>query len=488
VSATTVADVVVDGLQRAGTPRIFGVPGRGAQLPLLEAARRRGLSVVLAHDEAAACVMAAVTGDLVSAPGATLAAPGPGVAAAAAGVARATLDRSPMILVTDRHPESVHGCKASLALDAVSASRWTAHAAQLAMQEPRGPVHLDVPAEVAGAPAVPMAASCRPEPLPPPDPRALDEAARLLANASHPVLIAGLQCRSATDAQWLRALAEALPAPVLLTLRAKGVLPDPHPLMHGVLWPGGGEGPLLGRADLIVALGLDAIEVSPSPWMTTAPLLYLAPSPATGEWYRPVVQVVGEIALAIAELAPRLHGRARADWDVAELDRLKRPLRPRSGAAVGRLTPERVARLAREATAAGTIAALDAGPHAAAVAAAWDAVAPGEFLASYGPATAGFALPAAIAAHLVHPGRRAVCFTGGEGFLAALSELPTAIRLRAPIVVVAIADGSSDAPELVRMGQRFAVPSAAADSEASFAQALARALRADGPALIAAWP
>src|SRR2546422_929567 len=485
--STTVADVVVDGLQRAGTPRIFGVPGHGSQLPLVEAARRRGLPVVLAHDEAAACVMAAVTGDLVSAPGAALAAPGPGVAAAATGVARAPLDRAPMIPVTDRPPESVHGCKASLALDAASASRWTAHAAQLAMQEPRGPVHLDVPAKVAGAPAVPMAASCRPEPLPPPDPRALDEAARLLANASHPVLIAGLQCRSATDAQWLRALAEALPAPVLLTLRAKGVLPDPHPLMHGVLWPGGGEGPLLGRADLIVALGLDAIEVSPSPWMTTAPLLYLAPSPATGEWYRPVVQVVGEIALAIAELAPRLHGRARADWDVAELDRLKRPLRPRSGAAVGRLTPERIARLAREATAAGTIAALDAGPHAGAVAAAWDAVAPGEFLASYGPATAGFALPAAIAAHLVHPERRAVCFTGGEGFLAALSELPTAIRLRAPIVVVAIADGSSDAPELVRMGQRFAVPSAAADSEASFAQALARALRADGPALIAAW-
>src|SRR5947209_3390544 len=277
-------DLIVDGLNR--------LPGVRCALPRVEAARRRGLPVVLAHDEAAACVMAAVTGDLVSAPGVALAAPGPGVAAAATGVARATLDRSPMILVTDRHPESVHGCKASLALDAVSASRWTAHAAQLAMQEPRGPVHLDVPAEVAGAAAVPMAASCRPEPLPPPDPRALDEAARLLANASHPVLIAGLQCRSATDAQWLRALAEALPAPVLLTLRAKGVLPDPHPLMHGVLWPGGGEGPLLGRADLIVALGLDAIEVSPSPWMTTAPLLYLAPSPATGEWYRPVVQVV----------------------------------------------------------------------------------------------------------------------------------------------------------------------------------------------------
>jgi len=487
VSPTTVADVVVDGLQRAGTPRIFGVPGRGAQLPILEAARRRGLDVVLANDEAAACVMAAVTGDLVSAPGAALAAPGPGVAAAATGVARATLDRSPLILVTDRHPGSVHGCKASLAVDVASASHWTAHAAQLAMTEPRGPVHLDVPAEVAGAHAVPAATACRPAPLPPPDPRSLDEAARLLAGASRPVLIAGLQCRSVTDAQWLRALAEALPAPVLVTLRAKGILPDPHPLMHGVLGPGGGEAPLLGRADLIVALGLDAIEASPGPWMTNAPLLHVAPSPAAGEWYRPVVEVVGDIALALEELAPRLSGRGRADWDVAELDRAKRALRPRPGAAAGRLTPERVAALAREATEAGTIATLDAGPHAAALAKAWDAVAPGEFVASYGPATAGFALPAAIAAHLVHPDRRAVCFTGGTAFLAALSELPTAIRLRAPIVVVAIADGGSDAPELVRMGQRFAVPSAAADSEASFAQAFGRALRADGPALIAAW-
>src|SRR3989449_9071031 len=178
--------------------------------------------------------------------------------------------------------------------------------------------------------------------------------------------------------------------------------------MHGVLWPGGGEGPLLGRADLIVALGLDAIEVSPGPWMTTAPLLHLAPSPAAGEWHRPVVEVVGDIALVIEELAPRLRGRARADWDVAELDRVKRSLRPRPGAAGGRLTPERVAALAREATEAGTIATLDAGPPAVALAGAGDAVAPGEFGASYGPAAAGFPPPPAVAAPPGHPQRPAL--------------------------------------------------------------------------------
>src|SRR5204863_9553301 len=134
-----------------------------------------------------------------------------------------------------------------------------------------GPVHLDVPAEVAGAPAVPLATASRLEPLPPPDPRELDEAARLLGGASRPVLIAGLQCRSAIDAQWLRALAEALPAPVLVTLRAKGILPDPHPLMLGVLTAGGAEAELLCRADLILALGLDASDAIPALLMTVSP-------------------------------------------------------------------------------------------------------------------------------------------------------------------------------------------------------------------------
>ena len=81
----TVADVVVDGLKRAGTPRLFGVPGVAANVRLLEAVRAHDLPFVLAYGDAAACVMAAVTGDLTGAPGAALAGPGPGVAAAVTG-------------------------------------------------------------------------------------------------------------------------------------------------------------------------------------------------------------------------------------------------------------------------------------------------------------------------------------------------------------------------------------------------------------------
>ena len=477
----TVADVIADGLARAGTPRIFGVPGVG--LPLLAAARARGLALVLAYGESAACVMAGVTGDLAEAPGAAVAGPGPGIAAAVTGAAQATLDRSPVILVTDRHPGTMLACKASLRVTAASAADRIAHAAQLAMTEPRGPVHLDLPPAVADEPAAPFAASCRPAPLPPPEPQALAAAAALLAAASRPVLVAGLGCRGAASATWLRALAEALPAPVLVTPKAKGALPDPHPLMLGVL-PSAGE-PLLPRADLIVALGLDAVEANPGAWPSSAPLLHLAPFPAAADCGRPVTEVVGEIGLVVEELAPRLRDRARADWDMAELDRLKRDLGARRAAAG---FPYRVVRLAREATEAGTIAAVDAGPHADGVTALWDAVAPGEFLISNGPATAGFALPAAIAAHLARPERRVICFTAAAGLVAAASELETATRLHAPIVVVAFGEPASGAPDLVRLAQGFGIPAFAADGDARFGEAMSRALRAGGPALIAVWP
>src|SRR3989304_5813888 len=127
--------------------------------------------------------MPAVTGDLAGAPGAALAGPGPGIAAAVTGAAQAALDRSPMILLTDRQPGTLLACKASLHVTADSAAHWIAHAVRLPLAEPRGPVQVNVPPPLAGAPAVPLVTSCRPEPLPPPDAHALDEASRLLAGA-----------------------------------------------------------------------------------------------------------------------------------------------------------------------------------------------------------------------------------------------------------------------------------------------------------------
>lgn len=484
MSRTTVADVVVDGLKRAGTSRLFGVPSGGANLPLVEAARAAGLPVTLASDETAACIMAAVTGDLVDAPGAVVIGPGPGVAVAVAGVVHGLLDRAPAVVLTSDHPAALLACKETLGVEPDSAAHRIAHAARLAMSEPRGPVHLDVAAEVVTRPTVPVATSCRPDPLPYPEASELDAAARALSRASRPLLLVGLHCRTAAAAQWLRALAEALPAPLLTTARAKGAMPDPHPLMLGVLGAGGVEGRLLNRADLVVGIGLDALEPVPAACWSTAPVLGFGPPQALDDWM-PAVQVIGDIGAVIEELAQRLRDKPRADWDVAELDRLRREGAARSA---GDGLAARVVRLAREATPAGTIATVDAGQHHACVAGAWSAVAPREFLTSNGLATAGFALPAAIAAHLVHPDRRVVCFTSTAGLTAAATELETAARLGAPIIVVVFSDGTPGAPDAVKLAQSFKLTASPAETEERFTETLARALRVSGPAVIVIRP
>ena len=481
MSRSTVADVVVDGLRRAGTPRLFAVTGTRADGPLLDAARSSGFPITFASSEAGACIMAAVTGDLVDAPGAVVFGESAAVSAAAPAVAHAMSDRAPMILLTSGHPAAVAGCKETLGVEAETAAHRIAHAVRLSMTTPRGPVHIDLGADVAGRAVVPLATSCRPDVLPYPDAEALDRAAVALSGASRPLLLAGIHCRSDDAAQWLRAFAEALPAPLLATARAKGALPDPHPLMLGVLGVAGVEERVLSRADLIVAIGLDALEPVPAPCWSTRPVLAFGPAPMP-DGRGPAVHVPGDVGVVIEELAERLRDKPRADWDVAELDRLRREGAARN---TGDGLAARVVRLARETTPAGTIATVDMGAHHACVAAAWHAIAPREFLTS---SASGFALPAAIAAHLVHPGRRVVCFTDPTGLTAAANELETAARLASPVVVLVLDEAGSNVAAAMRRAQSFGMSVSAIESEPAFGQALARALAITGPSLIAARP
>lgn len=163
-------------------------------------------------------------------------------------------------------------------------------------------------------------------PLPSPDTRALDRAAELICSASRPVVIAGLQCRL-EDAVWLRAFAEALPVPVLATRQAKGALFETHPLALGIFTGGNQDDAVLGRADLIVTLGLEAAEFESHNWPYSALVVCLSRAPHPGFPFTPLVEVVGDLALILEELAPRLRGKTQADWDMWELDRLKKAQR-----------------------------------------------------------------------------------------------------------------------------------------------------------------
>ena len=524
----TVAELIVEGLLRAEVPRLFGVPGGGSNLEVLEAARARGLPFVLCHQEWAATIMAAVTGELTGRPGAVLSTLGPGVTASATGLAHAQLDRSPLLYISDRHPAGVlayathqyldHAAhlgpivKGSVTVTPDSAGHWVAHAVQLALAEPRGPVHLDLPADVAGAAAVPVATAMTPPPVPTPDDALVERAAEMIRGAKRPLVIAGLGCR-APDAKWLRAFCEALPAPVLTTYKAKGAIPDPHPLAMGIFTGGALEEPLVRRADLIITFGLDTVELIPRRWSYTAPVLSLARGPSSeprrgapggGAYFTPALEVVGDLGTILEDLAPRIMRRdVKADWDVAEVDRIRRERASALEIPVPGLAPHRVAQIARELTAAGSIATVDAGAHMFQTTTYWHSLEPGELLISNGLATMGFALPAAIAAQLVHPGRRVVCFTGDGGLMMVASELETVARLGLPIVIVVFNDAALSlievkqeqkgfegvsmrytGPDLVTLGRAFGIRALAATSEATLHGALIAAQTAPGPTLI----
>jgi len=523
----TVAELIVEGLRRAGVPRLFGVPGGGSNLDVLEAARVHGLPFVLCHQEWAACIMAAVTGELTGCPGAALSTLGPGVTASATGLAHAFLDRSPMIYVSDRHPGSAlaftthqrldHAAllapivKGSVTVTVDSVSQGVADAVRLALGEPRGPVHLDLPADAARQPAVPMPTDIVPLPRPAPTAAALDRAAEMVLAASRPIVVAGLQCR-ASDAKWLRAFCEALPAPCLTTYKAKGAIPDPHPLAMGVFTGGVLEEAVVGRADLIIAFGVDPVELIPRRWPYTAPVLSFTRCPSShpgflaaggGGYFVPALEVMGDPGSILEELAPRLVGRSRVDWDVVQVDRLKRERWGALEVAVPGLAPHRVVQLAREFTPAGTIATVDAGAHMFPATAYWQAVEPGELLISNGLATMGFALPAAIAAQLVHPERRVICLTGDGGLMMVAAELETAARLRLPILIIAFDDGAlsliqikqeqkgyegaamrREGPDLAALARAFGLTAFVATDEHGLRSALFSALATSGPTVI----
>src|SRR6202051_3194105 len=162
------ADLIVATLKSAGIARGFGIPS-GNVLPLIEAMRKGGIDFVLTAHEGSAGFAADVTGRLNGAPGLCIATLGPGATNLATGIGNAWLDRSPLIAITcnlntdqlgrrmqmwiDHHALLKPITKATLPLRKGEIGATLAAAIALALSEPQGPVHLDLPEDVALAPA-----------------------------------------------------------------------------------------------------------------------------------------------------------------------------------------------------------------------------------------------------------------------------------------------------------------------------------------------
>src|SRR4051812_10085536 len=317
----TGAEAVAEALRAVGVPRLYGVPGGGSSLDLIEAAAARGIPFVLARQETAAVIMAATEAELSHRPRAGLVTRGPGVGNAANGIAQASLDRAPLLLLADgftgaerayaNHQFFNHAGMLAPVTKATARAvepggapgAMAATLLETALAAPRGPVLLEISGGVARGPATLPAPSGLAMAAGLPGGPALDAARALLAAARRPVLVAGLEATDPAACAALRALAERLGCPVLVTYKAKGVLPDVHPLFAGVFTGGEAEAPVLREADLILLAGADPVEFIPQPWRFAAPVIDLGTAPRPLHYRAPAAALYGPLAPALAALA-----------------------------------------------------------------------------------------------------------------------------------------------------------------------------------------
>ncbi|HEX3931806.1 MAG TPA: thiamine pyrophosphate-dependent enzyme [Nocardioides sp.] len=450
MDAAAVARELADELARAKVDRIFGMPGGGANLEVVKAARDVGIDFVLAHSETAATLMAAAFADLRGTPGVALVTRGPGVASALNGVANAFLDRQPVLLVADAVLEADRGRIAHQLLDqrrllepitvarGVLGGTWaglTVRAAVVAATaEAGGPVYLEFDPT-----AESRFESDADEPEGPPPEADVAKFVELVAGARRAVVVLGAEARRHADA--MRSMLRNVDVPALMTYRAKGVLPDSWPNAAGLMTGGVSERDLLAAADLIVLAGVDSTELIPGSWPFDAPVVRWAAVPEPAAYYRCDV----DVRLPLNQLASRCVLTATGgDW-VAEAGRryAEREDELLAGRAVpeaGAVLPQDVVRRARALAPARAIATVDAGAHMLVAMPLWKTESEDEVLISSGLATMGYALPAAVGAALALPGRRILTFVGDGGIGMGLGDLETVARLRAPITVVVFDD------------------------------------------------
>jgi acetolactate synthase-1/2/3 large subunit len=449
-------EVMAEAFQEAGTAFIVGHPG-GESVELMEAVRRRGMRFILIKQESAGAMLAATWGDITGAPGVCLSTRAPGAANMVNGVTHAWMDRSPLIAITDQYPPATYATGLRQRLDQLSLyasiTKWNAaigartihhqlrRAMRTATAPPPGPVQLDLPGNESTQDAgdAPEVGPLLPDlPALRPDRDSLRPALTALERARRPIVLAGLGVLWERASGGLVALAERLGAPVMTTTKAKGVIPEDHPLRAGVQIGGLIERELVGQADLIVAVGLDSVELQPKPWPYTAPVLALSSVPSLDGVLPAAPELVGRLGPlleSLVEWAPSGVG-----WGEAAA----RDFRHRLAAALDvpsrGLSPQRLVEVARDVLPRETIATCDAGASRLLVVQKWQAYGPREFLTSNGLATMGYAIPGGLAARLAWPDRPVVCFTGDGGFLMAIAELHTAVRENLPIVILVFDD------------------------------------------------
>ena len=458
------SDLLVAALESEGVERIFGVPGE-ENLDVVESLRTSTIELIVTRHEQAAAFMAATHGRLTGKPGVCLATLGPGALNLATGAAYALLGAMPMVMITGQKSILTREQARFQVVDMVSTmTPLTKMARQIvspatipsivreafrvAQQERLGPVHLELPEDIAAATA-PEMSPIPPHPIEIPiaNDTALDRAADLIRRAERPLIMLGAAARRPHLAAALTDFVRRLQIPFFNTQMGKGAVAGGSGLYMGTaaLSERDYVHDAVDRADLIISIGHDTVEKPPFLMGPHGPtVLHIGYLPATvEEVFFPHAELVGDVGPSLKLLADRIEGRLPNAGALLSLrEHILHHIADRADEGRYPVTPQRIVHDVRQVVPENGIVCLDNGMYKIWFARNYRTRVANTLLLDNALATMGAGLPSAMMAAMLYPERRVMALCGDGGFMMNSQELETAVRLRLNLVVLILQDNA----------------------------------------------
>jgi acetolactate synthase-1/2/3 large subunit len=463
------SDLFVAALENEGVDCIFVLPGE-ENLDVVESLRTSQIELVLTRHEQAAAFMAATHGRLTGRPGVCLSTLGPGALNFATGAAYAHLGAMPMLMITGQKAiKSARQARFQI-VDIVGAMRpltkmtrqivsaasipaIVRDAFRVAAEERPGPVHLELPEDIAAEDA--DVALIPPHPIDRPiaSPASLDRAVAMILEAKRPLIMIGAASSRPRLVEPLSDFVRKTRIPFFNTQMGKGAVTGGSNLYVGTaaLSERDYVHDAIDRADLIIAIGHDTVEKPPFLMGQVAggfaggpKVIYLGYVSATVEQvFHPDAELVGDIGASVTSLAERLAGRLNPDPEIIALRKsILDHINARADADQFPVIPQRLVRDVRTVMPEDGIVCLDNGMYKIWFARNYRTHVANTLLLDNALATMGAGLPSAIAAKLLNPQRRVMAVCGDGGFMMNSQELETAVRLGLDLVVLIVEDGA----------------------------------------------
>ena len=466
------SDLFVKCLETEGVTKIFGIPGE-ENADLMISLKKSKIEFVLCRHEQAAAFMADVYGRLTGKAGVCLATLGPGVTNLMTGLADANMDRAPVVAIigqgsTERLHKESHQIMDSISmvapiskwaqtiLSAKNVSEVVRKAFKVAETEKPGVTVIELPEDIAKEEVNenPIKPSLIRRPAA--DNRAVNEAIDLIISAKNPIILAGNGTIRKRASHRLRALVQNLGVGVINTFMGKGSVSsnDEHSLFTIGLGSGDYNNLAIDESDLVIAIGYDLVEYSPSAWNRIEKgqknVIHIDYTPAEVDRnYLPNVEIIADLAGALYQLnnalvekvgeknLPLFKIKSREKARTTMLNHLNQDNDDDSFP----MKPQRVLSDVRKVMDANDIVLSDVGAHKMWVAREYNCTEPNTCLISNGFCTMGFALPGSMGAKMVFPDRKILSINGDAGFFMNVQDLETAVREKLNVVAVVWLDG-----------------------------------------------